>query len=91
MVPGPCGCNGFVFRFSAVVVLAGAITSSPDASFELHVVPPAESDAEISHQIDSFAQATDADLAAGLAALQANQREVLTASQKIVQMLVGAL
>ena len=71
-------------------MLAGAITSSPDASFELHVVPPTESDAEISHQIDSFAQATDADLAAGLAALQANQREVLTASQKIVQMLVGA-
>ena len=71
-------------------MLAGAVTSSPDASFELHVVPPTESDAEISYQIDSFAQATDADLAAGLAALQANQREVLTASQKIVQMLVGA-
>lgn len=72
------------------VRVAGAITSSSDAAFELHVVPPSESDAELSHTIDSFAQATDADLAAGQDALQAQLREVVTASQKAVRMLVGA-
>ena len=46
--------------------------------------------AELSHTIDSFAQATDADLAAGQDALQAQLREVVTASQKAVRMLVGA-
>jgi hypothetical protein len=68
----------------------GAITSSSGAAFELHVVPPTESDAELSHTIDSFAQASDADLATGQQALQAQLREVLASSQKTVQMLVGS-
>ena len=57
--------------------------------FELHVVPPTQSNAELSRTIDSFAQATDADLAAGQQALQAQLREVLQYSAKVVPMLVG--
>lgn len=70
------------------VVCAGAITSSSDVPFELHVVPPTQSNAELSRTIDSFAQATDADLAAGQQALQAQLREVLEYSGKVVPMLV---
>ncbi len=72
------------------VLLAGAITSSSEAAFELHVVPPSESDATLSRVIDSFAQASDADLAVGQQALQAQLRNVLAASGKSVQMLVGS-
>jgi len=79
-------------RFPAVlrVPFAGAIASSSEAAFELHVVPPAESNAELSRTIDSFAQATDADLAAGQQALQAQLREVLVSSGKATQMLVAS-
>lgn len=68
---------------------AGAVTSASDAAFELHVVPPVESDADLSRTIDSFAQASDANLAAGEQALQSTLRDVLSTTQKSVQLLVA--
>lgn len=53
-------------------------------------MPPSESTAQLSHTIDSFAQATDADLSIGQQALQAQLREVLASSAKSVQLLVGS-
>lgn len=53
-------------------------------------MPPTESTAQLSHTIDSFAQATDADLAIGQQALQGQLREVLASSARSVQLLVGS-
>ena len=69
---------------------AGAVSASgSDAAFELHVVPPSQSSAELSHIVDTFAAATDADLATGQQALQSQLREVLASTAKSIQLVVG--
>ena len=59
-------------------------------AFGLHVVPPAESDSQLSRTIDAFAQAADADVATGQQALQAQLRDILLSSGKVVQILAAS-